>query len=137
MVKENCLIFALGRKLINFKIMSIEADVLCDKIAIMNHGELKCFGSPKFLKANFGQGYRIGIIKGDSFNTIVFTNIIELFDFDFIVETDVASEMSLILPNVSTYNLIELLRAIEENKSFIGISSFSISSTTIEEVFFK
>ena len=114
-----------------------EADVLCDKIGIMNKGELKCFGSPQFLKSNFGQGYRIAIIKGPDFNVSVFTNIIELFDFDYIVETDVASEMSLILPNVTNGSFIELIKAIEENKSFIGIHNFSVSSTTLEEVFFK
>jgi ATP-binding cassette subfamily A (ABC1) protein 3 len=114
-----------------------EADILCDKIAIINNGELKCYGSPKFLKDNFGQGYRLGILKSDSFSSSIFTNIIELFDFDFIIETDVASEMTLILPNITSFNLIELLKSIEENKNFIGIESFSIGSTTIEEVFLK
>lgn len=111
--------------------------MLCDRIGIMNGGQLKCYGSPNFLKSNFGRGYRIGVIKNSNFNSQVFKNIVELFDFDYIVETDIAAEITLILPSVSVYNMIELIRAIEENKTYIGINSFSIGSTTIEQVFFK
>lgn len=31
-----------------------EADVLGDQIAIMDHGEIKCYGSPLFLKKHYG-----------------------------------------------------------------------------------
>lgn len=36
-----------------------EADVLGDRIAIMNQGELKCYGSSFFLKNAFGTGYEL------------------------------------------------------------------------------
>lgn len=31
-----------------------EADVLADRIAIMNHGEIVCHGTPLFLKKSYG-----------------------------------------------------------------------------------
>ena len=38
-----------------------EADALSDRIAIMNHGEVKCCGSPMFLKNLYGSGYHLFI----------------------------------------------------------------------------
>ena len=35
-----------------------EADVLADRIAIMANGRLRCCGTPLFLKAKYGAGYR-------------------------------------------------------------------------------
>lgn len=40
-----------------------EADVLGDRIGIMVQGQLKCIGSPLFLKNRFGIGYRITFVK--------------------------------------------------------------------------
>jgi ABC-type multidrug transport system ATPase subunit len=39
-----------------------EIEVLCDKIAVMINGQLKCLGSITDLKNRFGDGYRL-IIK--------------------------------------------------------------------------
>ena len=36
-----------------------EADILGDKVGIMTHGKLKCYGTSAFLKAHFGAGYRV------------------------------------------------------------------------------
>lgn len=38
-----------------------EADVLGDRIAIMDHGQVKCYGTPLFLKKAYG----INKIKND------------------------------------------------------------------------
>ncbi|XP_071948273.1 ATP-binding cassette sub-family A member 2-like [Antedon mediterranea] len=40
-----------------------EADLLGDRIAIISHGQLKCCGSSLFLKATFGDGYRLTLVK--------------------------------------------------------------------------
>lgn len=40
-----------------------EADLLGDRIAIMSHGEVKCCGSPIFLKSKLGAGYEMTIVK--------------------------------------------------------------------------
>ncbi|XP_038064112.1 ATP-binding cassette sub-family A member 2-like isoform X2 [Patiria miniata] len=40
-----------------------EADILGDRIAILSNGELKCVGSSLFLKATFGDGYQLTLIK--------------------------------------------------------------------------
>ncbi len=40
-----------------------EADLLADRIAILNDGELMCCGSALFLKRQFGYGYRLVVAK--------------------------------------------------------------------------
>jgi len=40
-----------------------EADYLGDKIGIMGEGELKCLGSPIYLKNKFGKGYNLTLSK--------------------------------------------------------------------------
>jgi ATP-binding cassette subfamily A (ABC1) protein 3 len=40
-----------------------EADILGDRIGIMNEGELVCLGSPLFLKNRFGTGYTLTVVK--------------------------------------------------------------------------
>ena len=40
-----------------------EADILGDRIGIMNEGQLVCLGSPLFLKNKFGTGYTLTVVK--------------------------------------------------------------------------
>ena len=46
-----------------------EADILGDRIGIMNEGELVCLGSPLFLKSRFGTGYTLTVVKSGGVNT--------------------------------------------------------------------
>ena len=39
-----------------------EADLLGDRIAILNQGQLKCSGSSLFLKSRFGAGYHLTLV---------------------------------------------------------------------------
>jgi ABC-type multidrug transport system ATPase subunit len=39
-----------------------EAELLSDKVIVLNHGEVKCVGTPQQLKNMFGDGYRISMI---------------------------------------------------------------------------
>nr|UOU03316.1 ATP-binding cassette subfamily A3-like 3 [Brachionus rubens] len=129
--------FKLNRTIIISTHYMQEADYLSDRIAIMNKGELKCCGSPKFLKKNFSQGYRLSIKKSNDFNEIIFKNIIEIFDEFYEIEENNLNELSVYLRTKSIKNIREFLENIEDNKVYIGFDSFSISSPTIEEVFLK
>lgn len=40
-----------------------EADLLCDKIAIMAEGDLAAVGTSMDLKQRFGVGYRLTVVK--------------------------------------------------------------------------
>lgn len=40
-----------------------EADILGDRIAIISHGKMRCFGSSLFLKKRFGSGYYLTLVR--------------------------------------------------------------------------
>lgn len=40
-----------------------EAEILGDRIGIISNGQLKCCGSPLFLKSTFGDGYHLSLVK--------------------------------------------------------------------------
>ena len=40
-----------------------EAEILSDKLIVLNHGIIKCTGSPLQLKNMLGKGYRVSMIS--------------------------------------------------------------------------
>ena len=42
-----------------------EAETLGDRIAVLSYGNLKCCGTPGFLKSSLGQGLHLYILKRD------------------------------------------------------------------------
>jgi ATP-binding cassette subfamily A (ABC1) protein 3 len=114
-----------------------EADALSDCIAIMNHGEVKCCGSPIFLKNMYGSGYSFTVSKDETFNENQFLLMIKNIILNFKIETNVAGEIKISLPYEAVDKLPQLLNEVENNKQNIGISAYGISSSTLEEVFLK
>lgn len=54
----------LGRTIILSTHHMDEADILGDRIAIISHGKMCCFGSSLFLKKCFGSGYYLTLVRG-------------------------------------------------------------------------
>ena len=115
-----------------------EADALSDRIALMNHGQVKCCGSPLFLKDKFGSGYRLTLSKEANFNQYEMANIVRrITGREPIIDSNIAREMCIAIPTEISSVLPELLSFIEENKTYLGVSNYGISSSTVEEVFLK
>ena len=103
----------------------------------MNHGDVKCSGSPLFLKNLYGSGYRLTASKADNFKEIDFLKIINNNVFDFKIETNIAGEIKVLLPYNAIKNVPNLLNEIEQNKDALGVTGYGITSPSIEEVFLK
>lgn len=114
-----------------------EADALSDRIAIMNRGDVKCCGSPMFLKNLFGSGYRLTASKANSFNEIEFFKSLSKNIGNYKIESNIAAEIAISLSHDAATQLPSLLNEIEQNKEKIGITGYGITSPTIEEVFLK
>ncbi|XP_033110742.1 phospholipid-transporting ATPase ABCA1-like [Anneissia japonica] len=52
-----------GRTIILCTHFMDEADILGDRIAFLDHGRVKCCGSPMFLKQKYGSGYKLTLVK--------------------------------------------------------------------------
>ncbi|KAL6049105.1 hypothetical protein STEG23_021649, partial [Scotinomys teguina] len=114
-----------------------EADVLGDRIAIMVQGTLRCCGSSIFLKRLYGIGYHVVMVKEPHCDIDEISKLIHDYASTAILKTNVGNELSFILPQEYTQKFEALFTALEENQGRLGISSFGISVTTMEDVFLR
>jgi ATP-binding cassette, subfamily A (ABC1), member 3 len=114
-----------------------EADILGDRIAIMAEGELRCSGSSLFLKNRYGAGYNLTIVKEEGCDD---SKVI-----DFVLGripsgrllSNVGAEVAFQLPLDTSEEFPELFRSLDAQLSALGLLSYGISVTTLEEVFIK
>lgn len=66
-----------------------EAEVLGDRIAILNEGQLECMGSSFYLKKKYGTGYRLICVKRNGCDPQLITALLRKYIPDIEVETDV------------------------------------------------
>jgi ATP-binding cassette subfamily A (ABC1) protein 3 len=115
-----------------------EADALSDRIALMNHGQVKCCGSPLFLKDKFGSGYRLILTKNSEFKQNKLESLIrQVTQSEPIIESNIAREICVSIPTNLSTKLPHLLNELERKKNDLGIINYGISSSTVEEVFIK
>lgn len=134
-----------------------EADLLCDRVAIMSAGSLACVGSPVFLKSKFGTGYTLTLAKdidgdlrnnnGDNSESYLtglqkqYSKKALHFVRKIVTEakliSDVGTEVTISLPLDKTHLFAELLQKIDDELQALGFTSYGITCTTLEEVFLK
>ena len=127
-----------GRAIILTTHFMDEADILGDRIGIMAEGRLKCCGSSLFLKNKYGAGYTLTVAKtrghGDdaALEDFVVTHVPGAK-----VLSNVGTEISFQMLQDSVGTFEALFRGLDEQKAALGVSQYSISLTTMEEVFMK
>ncbi|XP_062957203.1 phospholipid-transporting ATPase ABCA3-like [Cynocephalus volans] len=114
-----------------------EADVLGDRIAIMVNGSLQCCGSSIFLKKIYGAGYHIVMVKERHCNVEVISKLIHYYIPTATLENNVGTELSFILPKEYIHRFEALFTALEKRQRKLGIASFGVSITTMEEIFLR
>ncbi|CAG9335868.1 unnamed protein product [Blepharisma stoltei] len=116
-----------------------EADTLADRIAILSHGKLRCCGSSLFLKNKFGVGYYLVLVKQSNVYSPQHSKLIIDFVEKYIpnsrLVSDVQAEISFQLPLSSSGQFNDFFQALDEKKTELEIRSYSVSVTTLEEVF--
>uniref|UniRef100_A0A4W5LIR1 ABC transporter domain-containing protein n=1 Tax=Hucho hucho TaxID=62062 RepID=A0A4W5LIR1_9TELE len=142
-----------------------EADILGDRIAIISHGKMCCYGSSLFLKKYFGSGYYLTLVKaGDEQMTNQCTGVeqrqvkevnrgectvpVKCLDTSTVVcrhvpeavfLESIGQEITYILPyggaKDGTFAL--LFKELDLKMADIGVTNYGISDTTLEEIFLK
>ncbi|XP_077983290.1 phospholipid-transporting ATPase ABCA3-like [Glandiceps talaboti] len=126
-----------GKTVILTTHMMDEADLLGDRIAIMASGHLVCSGSSLFLKNRYGIGYHLTLVKQPQCNTSEIDNRIHSYVPKAELTNESGAELSYILPRESSAYFTTMCRELEDKRADLGIDSFGISVTTLEEVFLK
>jgi len=135
-----------------------EADVLSDRIAIMTSGRLQANGTPDFLKNQIGifqfgtihisliyicysldveSAYRLFIDKQEAYPSEGITAFIQNYIPTIVLERESSSEMVFGIRRSESNQIAQLIHALDEQSTDIGIESYGLSMATIEEVFLK
>ena len=112
-----------------------EADLLGDVLAVMDKGKLQVSGTSMELKNKYGSGYGLTCVKTSK--DVASDPIINLVTSSIeggTVRTDIGTELSFALPMQQSKNFVGLFRSLESEKS-LGIASFGLTQTSLEEVF--
>ena len=115
-----------------------EADILGDRIAIMSEGKLRCCGSSLFLKSKFGIGYNVTMTRAaQKWSQPDISRSIHKYIPDARLLSAAGGELSYRLPLTSVRAFPALFKSIDRKKRTLGIGSYGISMTTLEEVFMR
>ncbi|KAL7995255.1 putative ABC transporter, AAA+ ATPase domain, ABC transporter A [Plasmopara halstedii] len=118
-----------------------EADILGDRIAIMAEGQLRCCGSSLFLKKRFGVGYNLTLVKNND-TTVPFKekqlqSLITSYVPAAKLLSNVGAEIAFQLPLDNSASFPQLYEDLDDKMRELGVLSYGISVTTLEEVFIK
>ena len=114
-----------------------EADVLGDRIAIMSDGQVKCCGSPMFLKTNLGAGYSLTVTKDSSTLSEPILQLVQKHISTSKIKNENSLEIIIELDITGSEKLAALAQEMDKSRDKLGYSSFGFSKTTIEDVFLK
>jgi ATP-binding cassette subfamily A (ABC1) protein 3 len=115
-----------------------EAEILSDRIAIMAEGSLRCVGSPLFLKARLGCGYRLTVSKvvGEFASEKLLTLLRKHEpDAEIMVDERFYSEVKLPSGNIGGFSA--LFSELDTSLSALGVTEYGLTCTTLEDVFLR
>eukprot|EP00397_Hematodinium_sp_SG-2012_P000235 GEMP01000235.1.p1 GENE.GEMP01000235.1~~GEMP01000235.1.p1 ORF type:complete len:1557 (+),score=265.89 GEMP01000235.1:2298-6968(+) len=117
-----------------------EADVLGDRICIMDHGEVRCCGSAQYLKDLYGCGYNISCLL-DASDDKVKNNILKIASeslkpYPVQVLSKAGKEISFLAPFESTPQFSALFTQLDD-RAKSHVETFSVGVANLEEVFLK
>ncbi|XP_054277510.1 retinal-specific phospholipid-transporting ATPase ABCA4-like [Macrosteles quadrilineatus] len=114
-----------------------EADVLGDRIAIMDHGQVSCYGTTMFLKKLYGTGYHLNISKLETAQVSPITRVIEQYVTSASMKVSSPSQLSFNIKSNESPQFPALFSALDSWRMELGLTAVSISCTTMEDVFLR
>uniref|UniRef100_A0A1I8GBS1 ABC transporter domain-containing protein n=1 Tax=Macrostomum lignano TaxID=282301 RepID=A0A1I8GBS1_9PLAT len=126
--------FRQGRTIILTTHHMDEADILGDRICIINKGRLVCSGSPMFLKKVLG--YTLTLVKASlDFDTDKVLSLVQSEVSEASLGECTSSEISIKLPYSSVPLLAGLFASLDEKMANLNIATYGIEDSSLEEIF--
>ncbi|KAM9387437.1 ATP-binding cassette sub-family A member 13 [Phaethornis superciliosus] len=122
-----------------------EAEVLSDHIAILQRGQLRCCGSPSYLRETYGQGHSLTLIKKPSVfeiqdpkHIVQVTSLVQTHIPEAFLKENSGTELTYVIPeNADKTSFNGLFQALDKSLHHLHVTGYGISDTTLEEVFLK
>lgn len=114
-----------------------EADVLGDRIAIMDHGKVVCCGTTMFLKKLYGTGYNVHVTKSPRASSMDITQTVERYIPQFKTKVVSPAQLDYSIKDEFVERFPNLFSALESSMSVLGVTAISVSCTTMEDVFLR
>ncbi|XP_030743984.2 ATP-binding cassette sub-family A member 10 [Echinops telfairi] len=114
-----------------------EAEAVCDRVAIMVSGRLRCIGSIQHLKSKFGKDYLLEIkLKEPTEAKSLHMEILKLFP-QAARQERYSSLMAYKLPVDDVHPLSQAFFKLEAVKQTFDLEEYSLSQATLEQVFLE
>ncbi|XP_007957883.1 cholesterol transporter ABCA5 [Orycteropus afer afer] len=115
-----------------------EAEAVCDRVAIMVSGQLRCIGTVQHLKSKFGKGYFLEIKLKDWIENLEVDRLQREIQYIFpnaIRQESFSSILAYKIPKEDVQSLSQSFSKLEEVKHTFAIEEYSFSQATLEQVF--
>ncbi|XP_063266237.1 ATP-binding cassette sub-family A member 10-like isoform X2 [Prinia subflava] len=114
-----------------------EAEAVCDRVAILVSGQLRCIGSIQYLKNKFGKGYLLEIkVKDPESADVLHTEILKIFPGAARQER-FPSLLVYKIPMKDALPLSQSFSKLEEAKQSCSLEEYSFSLNTLTQVFLE
>ncbi|XP_053409814.1 ATP-binding cassette sub-family A member 13 [Nycticebus coucang] len=120
-----------------------EADLLSDRVAVLQQGQLRCCGHPSCVKEAYGQGLSLTLTKQPSVlevhdpkDVAHVTSLIQNYIPQAFLKGSSGAELTYTIPQDADKACFKgLLQALDQNLHALHLTGYGISDTTLEEVF--
>ncbi|KAG0048759.1 ATP-binding cassette sub- A member 2 [Gryganskiella cystojenkinii] len=124
-----------------------EADALCDRIGIITNGHIQALGTSQRLKNTYGAGYKV-VVKthynaaagsNDRFVTMALEGAVGPGRVTLVqaLGASLEYELTRLEGERTTEMLTQLFRLFEQKRDELGIEDYSVSQTTLAQVFIE
>ncbi|NXG05075.1 ABCA9 protein, partial [Sakesphorus luctuosus] len=114
-----------------------EAEAVCDRVAILVSGQLRCIGSIQYLKNKFGKGYLLEIkVKDPEHRDLLHAEILKIFPSAARQER-FPSLLVYKVPMEDALPLSQSFSKLEEAKRSCNLEEYSFSLNTLTQVFLE
>uniref|UniRef100_A0A8C2JJI9 ATP binding cassette subfamily A member 5 n=1 Tax=Cyprinus carpio TaxID=7962 RepID=A0A8C2JJI9_CYPCA len=118
-----------------------EAEAVCDRVAIMVSGQLRCIGSIQHLKGKFGRGYSLEInlreeLTGLQEVALLHKEILKIFPHA-ARQDSFATLMVYKIPMEDVKSLAKSFAQLESAKQNFNFEEYNFSQSTLEQVFME
>ncbi|XP_051851181.1 cholesterol transporter ABCA5 [Antechinus flavipes] len=115
-----------------------EAEAVCDRVAILVSGQLRCIGTVQHLKSKFGRGYFLEIKLKDWMENLEVEQLQRQIHYIFpnaIRQESFSSILAYKIPKEDVQSLAQSFSKLEEAKHTFSIEEYNFSQATLEQVF--